>query len=146
MTERKAAQKPEENDTNQPQTQLLLQRGEDGQLIIHVHLPPVHINGDPFGNSLYRGREPDAQAHSRRESESMPSPEPRPIPPGRVEAGRSRVLDLAARMGGDEAKVREWVRKRYGSDLADLDGRQLADAIRSLAAQLNRRRGEARAA
>ena len=54
---------------------------------------------------------------------------------------RRKVLDLSGRRGVDEGKERAWVQQRYGRPLDELGEQDLADAIRSLAEQLNQRNG-----
>jgi DNA recombination protein Rad52 len=92
--------------------------------------------GDQFGNSLY----------DRRYAFDATSPKPSPASPARLEDMRRKVLQLSERLGLDEAKARSWVDERYGQPLADLGAEQLADAVRSLAEDLNRRNGGRRQA
>src|SRR3990170_299398 len=88
--------------------------------------------GDQFGNSLY----------DRRNVIELASPKPAaPASPERLEAMRRKVLDLSERLGVGETKARSWAQKRYGEPLDALGEEQLADAVRSLAEQLNRRNG-----
>jgi len=54
---------------------------------------------------------------------------------------RRRVLELSARLSVDEDKALAWVQKRYGQPLDALGAEQVADAVRSLADELNRRNG-----
>ena len=51
------------------------------------------------------------------------------------------VLELSGRLGVDEARARSWIQKRYGQPFDALGEQELADAVRSLADQLNRRNG-----
>jgi len=93
---------------------------------------PFHIIGDQFGNRLY----------DRRNVIELASPKPAaPASPERLEAMRRKVLELSGRLSVGEAKAHSWVQKRYGQPLDALDEQQLADAVRSLAEQLNRRNG-----
>ena len=93
---------------------------------------PFHIIGDQFGNRLY----------DRRNVIELASPKPAaPASPERLEAMRGKVLELSGRLGVEEAKAHSWAQKRYGQPLDALDEQQLADAVRSLAEQLNRRNG-----
>ena len=88
--------------------------------------------GVQFGNGLYDRRGvPEVAA-------SPPAASP---PPRRPEEMRRRVIDLSARLGDDDAKARAWAEKRYGQPLDELSAEQLADAVRFLADQLNRRNG-----
>jgi DNA recombination protein Rad52 len=101
--------------------------------------------GDQFGNRLYdRGNGLDAMP-ALSESEGTPQPSA-PAPPGtaspaKVEEMRGKVLELSARLGVDEDKALAWVQKRYGQPLDALSAEQVADAVRSLADELNRRNG-----
>jgi len=88
--------------------------------------------GDQFGNGLY----------DRRNSVDAVSPKtPTPMTPARIEEMRRKVLELSARLGVDEDKAKSWVQKRFGQPLDAIDGEQLADAVRCLADELNRRNG-----
>jgi DNA repair and recombination protein RAD52 len=88
--------------------------------------------GEQFGNSLYDRRNGVDPALSKPAA---------PASPARLEAMRRRVLDLSGRLGVDEARARAWVEKRYGQPFDALGEQELADAIRSLAEQLNQRNG-----
>ncbi len=94
--------------------------------------------GDQFGNRLYDRRNgPDATPAL---SEGTPRPWA-PASPAKVEEMRRRVLELSARLGIDEDRALAWVGKRYGQPLDALSATQVADAVRSLAHELNRRNG-----
>ncbi len=58
---------------------------------------------------------------------------------------RRRVLQIAAGAGADEERTREWIARRYGCSLDELDGRRLLAAVDALSRGLHRRNG-ARAA
>jgi DNA repair and recombination protein RAD52 len=88
--------------------------------------------GEQFGNSLYDRRNGVDPALSKPAA---------PASPARLETMRRRVLDLSGRLGVDEARARSWIQKRYGQPLDALGEQELADAIRSLAEQLNQRNG-----
>ncbi len=69
-----------------------------------------------------------------------------PVSAGRLEEMRRKVVHLSARLGYDEAKARSWTEERYGQRLEELSEEQLADAVRFLADQNNRRNGGRRRA
>jgi DNA repair and recombination protein RAD52 len=92
--------------------------------------------GDQFGNSLYDRRYAFDVSPRRTPSAS----------PARLEDMRRKVLDLSERLGADEAKARAWVEERYGQPLDELSAEDLADAVRSLAEDLNRRNSSRRPA
>jgi len=99
--------------------------------------------GDQFGNRLYDRRNGLDAMPALSESEGTPQPSA-PAPPGtaspaKVEEMRRKVLELSARLGVDEDKALAWVQKRYGQPLDALNAEQVADAVRSLADELNRR-------
>jgi DNA recombination protein Rad52 len=99
--------------------------------------------GDQFGLRLYDRRSGlnDTPALSRSPERSEGRPQPSvPAPPAKVEEMRHRVLELSARLGVDEGKALAWVEKRYGQPLDALRADQVADALHSLAGELNRRR------
>ncbi len=58
---------------------------------------------------------------------------------------RRRVLEIAAGAGADEERTRDWITRRYGCSLDELDGRRLLAAVDALSRGLHRRNG-ARAA
>jgi hypothetical protein len=91
--------------------------------------PPFHVIGDQFGNSLY----------DRRYAFDACRKPTTPASPARLEDMRRKVLDLSERLGTDEAKARAWVEERYGQELDELGAEDIADAVRSLAEDLNRR-------
>ncbi|MDP2949774.1 MAG: Rad52/Rad22 family DNA repair protein [Chloroflexota bacterium] len=88
--------------------------------------------GDQFANRLYDRRNAVDPASPKRAA---------PASPARLEAMRRKVLDLSGRLGVDEGKARAWAQKRYGQPLDALGEQELADAVRSLAEQLNQRNG-----
>lgn len=96
--------------------------------------------GDQFGNRLYDRRNGlDAMlALSEGEGTRQPSASASPV---RVEEMRRKVVELSARLGVDEGRALAWVQKRYGQPLDALSAEQVADAVRSLADELNRRNG-----
>ncbi len=96
--------------------------------------------GDQFGNRLYDRRNGLDAMPALTESDGAPQPSPPPSP-AKVEEMRRRVLELSARLGVDEDKALAWVEKRYGQPLDALSAGQVADAVRSLADELNRRNG-----
>jgi DNA recombination protein Rad52 len=96
--------------------------------------------GDQFGLRLYNRRNGLDDIPALSESEGMPQP-PAPPSPAKVEEMRRRVLELSARLGVDGDKALAWVQKRYGQPLDALSAEQVADAVRSLAEELNRRNG-----
>lgn len=87
--------------------------------------------GEQFGNSLY----------DRRNGVDPASSKPAAASPARLEAMRRKVLELSSRLGVEEARARAWVEKRYGRPFDALGEQDLADAVRSLAEQLNQRNG-----
>jgi DNA recombination protein Rad52 len=102
--------------------------------------------GDQFGLRLYdrhNGLSAGpalSQSPERSEGQSEGRPRPSALPsPAKVEEMRRRVLELSARLGVDEDKALAWVQKRYGQPLDALSAEQVADALRSLAGELNRR-------
>ncbi len=96
--------------------------------------------GDQFGNRLYDRRNGFAASPALSEGEGAPRPSA-PPPPAKVEEMRRRVLELSARLGVDEDKALAWAQKRYGQPLDALSAEQAAEAVRSLADELNRRNG-----
>jgi DNA recombination protein Rad52 len=96
--------------------------------------------GDQFGLRLYDRRSGLDVTPALSESEGRPQPSA-PASPAKVEEMRRRVLELSARLGVDEDKALAWVQKRYGQSLDALSAEQVADAVRSLADELNRRNG-----
>lgn len=96
--------------------------------------------GDQFGNRLYDRRNGLEATPALAGSEGTPKPSA-PASPAKVEEMRRRVLELSARLGVDEHKALAWVQKRYGQPLDALSAEQVADAVRSLADELNRRNG-----
>jgi len=94
--------------------------------------------GDQFGLRLFDRRNGLEAMPALSESEGRPRPSAPPSP-AKVEEMRRRVLELSARLGLDEGKALAWVRKRYGQPLDALSAEQVADALRSLAGELNRR-------
>lgn len=96
--------------------------------------------GDQFGNRLYDRRNGLDAMPALAESDGKPQPSA-PASPAKVEEMRRRVLELSARLGVDEDKALAWVEKRYGQPLDALSGEQVADAVRYLADELNRRNG-----
>ncbi len=94
--------------------------------------------GDQFGNRLYDRRNGLDATPALSESEGTPQPSA-PATPAKVEEMRRRIMELSARLGVDEGKALAWVQKRYGQPLDALSAEQVADAVRSLADELNRR-------
>jgi DNA repair and recombination protein RAD52 len=88
--------------------------------------------GAQFGNELY---------NRRAEADESGSQSPVPAITGKLDELRAKVFDLSARLGADSAKAEAWAEKRYGHRLDGLTAEQLADAVRMLAGQLNRRNG-----
>jgi DNA recombination protein Rad52 len=88
--------------------------------------------GAQFGNELY---------NRRAEANGSESQSPGPATTGKLNELRVKVFDLSARLGADAAKAETWAEKRYGHSLDGLTAEQLADAVRTLAGQLNRRNG-----
>ena len=88
--------------------------------------------GDQFGNGLY----------DRRNVIDAASPAVAPASsPQKLEEMRRKVLDLSERLGVEEVGARSWVEQRYHKPLDELGEQSLADAVRSLAEQLNARNG-----
>jgi hypothetical protein len=58
----------------------------------------------------------------------------------KLEEMRRKVLDLSERLGVEEVGARSWVEQRYHKPLDQLSEQSLADAVRSLAEQLNARK------
>lgn len=87
--------------------------------------------GDQFGNGLY----------DRRKVIDVASPAAAPASDARLEEMRRKVLELSERLGVEEIEARSWVEQRYHKPLDQLGEQPLADAVRSLAEQLNRRNG-----
>jgi DNA repair and recombination protein RAD52 len=96
--------------------------------------------GDQFGNGLYDRRNGLAAMPDLSEGEATPQPSA-PASSAKVEEMRRKVVELSARLGLDESKALVWVEKRYGWPLEALGAEQVADAVRSLADELNRRNG-----
>jgi len=86
--------------------------------------------GDQFGNGLY----------DRRNVIDAVSPAA-PASDARLEEMRRKVLKLSERLGVEEIDARSWAEERYHRPLDELGEQPLADAIRSLAEQLNARNG-----
>jgi len=86
--------------------------------------------GDQFGNGLY----------DRRNVIDAASPAA-PASDARLEEMRRKVLKLSERLGVEEIDARSWAEERYHKPLDQLGEQPLADAVRSLAAQLNARNG-----
>jgi DNA repair and recombination protein RAD52 len=85
--------------------------------------------GDPFGNGLY----------DRRNVIDAASPAVAPASLEKLEEMRRKVLELSERLGVEEIEARSWVKQRYHKPLDQLGEQSLADAVRSLAEQLNAR-------
>ncbi len=96
--------------------------------------------GDQFGNRLYDRRNGLDAVPALSGSEGTPQPSA-PASPAKVEEMRRKIPELSARLGVDEDKALAWVQKRYGQPLDALSAEQAADAVRSLADELNRRNG-----
>ncbi len=96
--------------------------------------------GDQFGNGLYDRRNGLDAMSALTESDGKPQASA-PASPAKVEEMRRRVLELSARLRIDKDKALAWVEKRYGQPLDALGAEQVADAVRSLADELNRRNG-----
>ncbi len=96
--------------------------------------------GDQFGNRLYDRRNGLDAMLALGEGEGTPQPSA-PASPAKVEEMRRKVVELSARLGVDEGRALAWVQKRYGQPLDALSAEQVADAVRSLADELNRRNG-----
>jgi hypothetical protein len=92
---------------------------------------PFHIIGAQFGNDLY----------DRRNVFDATSPAAAPASDAKLEEMRRKVLELSARLGVEEIDARSWVEERYHKPLDELGEQPLADAVRSLAEQLNARSG-----
>jgi len=84
--------------------------------------------GDQFGLRLYE----------RRNVIDAGSP---PVSDARLEEMRRKVLELSERLGVEEIEARSWAEERYHKPLDQLGEQPLADAVRSLAEQLNARNG-----
>jgi hypothetical protein len=91
----------------------------------------LRLFGGQFGNELYRRGHVGAEPSQEQADPSL----------SKVEEMRRRLVDLSARLGADEAKAHAWAEKRYGQHIEELTAEQLADAVRFLADQLNRRNG-----
>ncbi len=87
--------------------------------------------GDQFGNSLY----------DRRNVIDTASPAVGPASDAKLEEMRRKVLKLSERLGVEEIEARSWAEERYHKPLDQLGEQPLADAVRSLAEQLNARNG-----
>lgn len=87
--------------------------------------------GDQFGNGLY----------DRRNVIDTASPAAAPASDAKLDEMRRKVLELSQRLGVEELKARSWVEERYHEPLDELGEQPLADAVRSLAEQLNARNG-----
>jgi DNA recombination protein Rad52 len=85
--------------------------------------------GEQFGNGLY----------DRRNVIDAASPAVAPASLQKLEEMRRKVLELSERLGVEEAGARSWVEQRYHKPLDELGEQSLADAVRSLAEQLNAR-------
>lgn len=86
--------------------------------------------GDQFGNGLY----------DRRHTIDKPLPAaPAPPRPSKLDAMRGKVLEMSGKLGLAEAKARSQIKKQFSQPLDALDEQQLAEAIRSLADEFNRR-------
>lgn len=87
--------------------------------------------GEQFGNGLY----------DRRNVIDAASQAVAPTSLQKLEEMRRKVLDLSERLGVEEVGARSWVEQRYHKPLDELGEQSLADAVRSLAEQLNARNG-----
>ncbi len=87
--------------------------------------------GDQFGNALY----------DRRNVIDAASATGAPASLQKLEEMRRKVLDLSERLGVDGVGACSWVEQRYHKPLDELGEQSLADAVRSLAEQLNARNG-----
>lgn len=87
--------------------------------------------GDQFGNGLY----------DRRALVDLRAPTSAPATPGKAESMRRKVLELSSRIGLDAGKALARIEERCGKPLDALSEEQLAEAIRELADQFNRRNG-----
>ncbi len=88
----------------------------------------------------------EVRSNDRQAAIQEAAPNAPPVSPGRLEEMRRKVVQLSARLGDDEAKARSWTQERYGQPLEELNQEQLADAVRFLADQNNRRNGHRRQA
>ena len=84
--------------------------------------------GDQFGLRLYERRNVIDAGSS-------------PVSDARLDEMRRKVLELSERLGVEEIEARSWAEERYHKPLDELGEQPLADAVRSLAAQLNARNG-----
>jgi DNA recombination protein Rad52 len=90
----------------------------------------IRFFGDQFGNGLYDRR---AIADLRAS--------PAPSGAGKLEGMRRTVLQLSTRIGLDAGEALAQIEKRFGEPLDALAEEQLAEAIRELADDFNRRNG-----
>ncbi len=85
--------------------------------------------GQRFGNGLYA----DQPAGSARARSQATSKSPRQVPPGPddgyLQQLRSKLIELGAAQGFDEAQVRAAVKKQTGKDLDDLTGAALKPLV-----------------
>ena len=104
--------------------------------------------GDRFGNGLYGDQAPvvnpprperapaQAQANGR-------SGQPRSGRNGsQVKTLRKRLLELAAKQGFDEAKVRATVKRQMGKDLDDLTADEIGPLVESAAEKLREKQAQ----
>jgi DNA repair and recombination protein RAD52 len=97
--------------------------------------------GEQFGLGLYERRSAvDATSPKRAMSPRRNGSSPK------LDSMRRKVLELSGRLGVDEQRARAWVEQRYGRALEAMAEQELADAVRSLAEQLNQRNGARRLA
>lgn len=85
--------------------------------------------GDQFGNRLYDKRRSAMSDDSVGGSRSRPN----------AEELRRRVVSLSKRLGRSEEHTLVWVRDQYETPLDEMSEDQLAEAVRSIAGQLNQR-------
>jgi len=96
--------------------------------------------GDQFANRLYDRRNAVVPAPPEGVTSAQTAARRNGSPP-RLDSMRRKVLDLSGRLGVDKAKAHAWVQQRYGRPFDELGEQDLADAVRSLAEQLNQRNG-----
>jgi DNA recombination protein Rad52 len=97
--------------------------------------------GEQFGLGLYDRRNAADPASPKGATSA-----PRNGSPPKLDSMRRKVLELSERLGVDEGKALAWVEQRYGQPFDALGEQELADAVRSLAEQLNQRNGARRLA
>jgi DNA recombination protein Rad52 len=96
--------------------------------------------GEQFGLGLYDRRSAVAPVLSE-QATSARTDARRNGARSKLDSMRRKVLELSGRLGVGEQRARAWVEQRYGQPLDALGEQELADAVRSLAEQLNQRNG-----